>query len=404
MPGKSYRANVFFSLHKAMRASAVRCGLRLPSWGEYCRAVYGWLREFSKDVDRLEALDPELCAAYLNDLPNNGLVKLAENPRGFSGSYELAYNGSRKVFLEVSNTPAIRREASEYLMRLYESRCGGDPTLFLRETAEGALLAMEELKLREPREVFGKLVKDSKTREERFTLWAALLIYAQSLQLPLSDAPGVRDDCAPNVYMASKGKIQELYSLESRCRGAKRIVLVNYAGTSFIAGRSVTNEVESEWGRFFYNLLWGGTEVDIVLTDPQSAAAADAVRYKMRPRTIRESCAIDEIIPQNLAVLRDLAVRFPESRIRCFLTDVALPCAYFKNEFEDESRSNIKVDLYLPAFSGYDPRTGVLELAEECDNDQRQSFLVFRGRQPELYRTFSRNIERILENSRPVNL
>ena len=41
MPGKSYRANVFFSLHKAMRASAVRCGLRLPSWGEYCRAVYG---------------------------------------------------------------------------------------------------------------------------------------------------------------------------------------------------------------------------------------------------------------------------------------------------------------------------------------------------------------------------
>ena len=115
MPGKSYRAGVFFSLHKAMRASAVRCGLRLPSWGEYCRAVYGWLREFSEDVERLEALDPELCAAYLNDLPNNGLVKLAENPRGFTGSYELAYSGSRKVFLEVSNTPAVRREAAEYL-------------------------------------------------------------------------------------------------------------------------------------------------------------------------------------------------------------------------------------------------------------------------------------------------
>lgn len=91
---------------------------------------------------------------------------------------------------------------------------------------------------------------------------------------------------------------------------------------------------------------------------------------------------------------------------------MALPCAYLKAEFDAPDRDNLKVDLYLPSFTGYGPavevRPGRRERTvldeSQCDNSLRQSFLLFRRENPELYQTFSDNMEQILAHSRELEL
>ena len=183
--------------------------------------------------------------------------------------------------------------------------------------------------------------------------------------------------------------------------GEKFPALLAYAGLLLLSGLLLGDPEE----------VFPGL-VRIVLTDPDSHAAGDAARYKMRPRTLMEDCPLDQIIGRNIHTLRDLVWRYPECDLGCFLTDVALPCAYLKAEFDDPDRDNLKVDLYLPSFTEYGPavevRPGRREQTvldeSQCDNRLRQSFLIFRKEQPELYQTFSDNMEQILAHSRELKL
>lgn len=420
MPGRSRQANLFFILNNAMRGAIAEALGRPCTWGTYCLELYGWLEDFSRRVERLRSADERACAQYLNDLSNNALVKLSEENGGVSlldtsAPYLLEFQGGKKVLYRPLNQPSVRRRAAEHLRRWY-----GDH--FSAQAPEGCLALLRPgvealhsggMELPDACAVFDRWQTEAEAgRRDPYDLWAALLLYAQTEFLPVEGEPSLRTGGTPNLHMASKGEIERQFSLEMRYLNARRLVIINYAGTSFLAGRAVTTQTKSDWDIFFLNLFRGGTEVRIVLTDPDSPAAADAARYKMRPRTLMENAPPERIIAQNLDVLRDLAWRHPECDIRCFLTDVALPCAYLKAEFDDPDRDNLKVDLYLPSFTGYGPavevRPGRRERTvldeRQCDNSLRQSFLLFRRENPDLYQTFSDNMEQILAHSRELEL
>ena len=223
--------------------------------------------------------------------------------------------------------------------------------------------------------------------------WGMIIIYAHSQESPIEYTN--EKFPSPNIYMASKGEIQNLSHLEDRCGGASRVLIINYAGTSFICAERITNEVKNAWNIFLYNLLEGKTKVDVVLTNPDSAAAKDAENYKMRPYTLK--VPLQKIIPENIQDLKNTMKKYSNSGIHLYPTDIALPCAYLKAEFKDNpEKDNIKVDMYLPSFAEYCPNATP---ENECDDKLRQSFIIFRDDNPELYNVFSNNMERILEHS-----
>ena len=101
---------------------------------------------------------------------------------------------------------------------------------------------------------------------------------------------------------------------------------------------------------------------------------------------------------------------YPEWNLRLSLTPVALPCAYFRSEFEDPNRDNIKIDLYLPNYSQYsfyEQSEGLIHKIEEmripdefgADDEVRQSFMVYKQTNPKLYLSFSKNLDNIVANS-----
>ena len=93
--------------------------------------------------------------------------------------------------------------------------------------------------------------------------------------------------------------------------------------------------------------------------------------------------------------------------MKAYLTDVALPCAYIKAEFEDHTLDNIKVDLYLPNYTGYErdeQGTYFLEDPDCSDDTVRQSFMIFRKDTPELYESFSANIDAILGHAKELEV
>lgn len=420
MPGRSRQANLFFILNNAIRGAIAESLGRPCTWGTYCLELYGWLEDFANRVERLRSADEKACNQYLNDLSYNALVKLSKKDDGVSlldtsSPYLLEFRGGKKVLYRPLNQPSVRRKAAEHLKRWYGDRFSALAPENCLDLVRPGVEALRSggMELPDACAIFERWQGEAERGErDPYDLWAALLIYAQTELLPVEGGPALRTGGTANVHMASKGEIESRFSLEERYLNAKRLVVINYAGTSFLAGRMVTTETHSDWDIFFLNLSRGGTEVRIVLTDPDSHAAEDAARYKMRPRTLMEDCPLDRIIGRNIHTLRDLVWRYPECDLRCFLTEVALPCAYLKAEFDDPDRDNLKVDLYLPSFTEYGPavevRPGRREQTvldeSQCDNRLRQSFLIFRKEQPELYQSFSDNMEQILAHSRELEL
>lgn len=419
MPGRSRQANLFFIVNNAMRG-AIAQGLGRPCpWRTYCLELYGWLEDFANRVNRLQSADEQACNQYLSDLSNNALVRLSGENGGVSlldtsAPYLLEFQGGKKVLYRPLNQPSVRRRAAEHLKRWYGEHFSAQAPEDCLTLVFPGLEALHSggMELPDACAVFDRWQGEAERGErDPYDLWAALLIYAQTELLPVEGGPTLRTGGQANLHMASKGEIERRFSLEERYLNARRLVIINYAGTSFLAGRMVTTQAQSDWDIFFLNLSRGGTEVRIVLTDPDSHAAEDAARYKMRPRTLMEDCPLHKIIKRNIAALRDRSWRY-QCDLRCFLTDVALPCAYLKAEFDDPDRDNLKVDLYLPSFTGYGPavevRPGRREQTvldeSQCDDRLRQSFLIFRKENPELYQIFSDNMEQILAHSRELEL
>jgi len=366
--------------------------------GRYSNLVYSdmyrWYPGFIEPFESLVTEDKR--KIYLQNIPVRGFTIIAaeEATNGDNESILVKAKGKGGIGSHVQpmiiqNKFRERELAVEYLKKQY------GPSV-AQQAAGTGLNAISDESDRKSITDFAE-----KHKWDNYELWASVLIYAVSKQLPI-DEPSSSDAIpvlAPNVYLASKGQIQDTISLESRCKGARRIVLINYAGTSFLASKKITADAKSDWFRFLNNMMYGGTSVEIVLTQPNSSAAEDAVKYKMRPETLKKS--LHNIIQENIDQFKETAELNPDYKMELYLTDIALPCAYFMCEFDDQERDNIKIDMYLPSFGIYEMREGGSQLTDpsQADDNLRQSFMIYRKNNPDLYKVFRKNMEDIINHS-----
>lgn len=384
--------------------SKMEClGMFSGSYGKYCWTLYKWIPNFAETLMKLEEEDEIAFINYLNSIYNRGisevLVKEGKIQVDSCGEVLLKTRGkNHSVRVKITQTPENLSLAANYLKNTFGEHISNESDL--KEIICAGLNGIETQK----RNIILKTARDQEW--DLYTLWGSILIYAEADTLPLSQI--VQNDIvnSNNIYMDSKGVIQEKYSLKSRCQGAERITLINYAGTAFFANQIVTKEALSEWDTFIHNMLYGGTKVDIVLTDPESPAASDAERYKMKPKTLRPNMNISTIIPKNIEEIKRIYIKHDVYDLQLYLTDIALPCAYFRSEFKNMDLNNIKIDLYLPSFSGYVDGKNSKILFNEQDSDDmlRQSFMIYYKDNPTLYNTFSRNMDEIILHSQKIDL
>ena len=199
-----------------------------------------------------------------------------------------------------------------------------------------------------------------------------------------------------NVYVSTKAEIEAYFPIEERLHGAKKIILCNFAGSSFLLGKGISTDYKEKWGLTLFGLIAEGCNVTMVLTNPDSFAAYDAEEYKMRAMRIREKTILSsndfkgvlrKLIRSNiryLNVLKTSSMPDLNKRFQLRLTDVALPCAYFLCEFDDTRRNHIKIDIYTPNSTKYsqpkrDGGENVYELIkpERYDGNARISFIVW---------------------------
>lgn len=156
---------------------------------------------------------------------------------------------------------------------------------------------------------------------------------------------------APNVHLAFKRDTEDPndYPYYERLYDVKKITLMNFAATTFMAGYDIatiyqSNEYLRRW--FQSRLMNGEIEVEAVLTNPYSRAAIDAEKYKMFPNgsQIQKS----EIIIHNLNKFCKFKEKNPHARMRIYLTDIALPYGLMITEHKNRRNNHIKVDMYAP--------------------------------------------------------
>lgn len=157
---------------------------------------------------------------------------------------------------------------------------------------------------------------------------------------------------APNVRLEFKRDTESLtdYPFYERMYDVKKVMLMNFAATSFLVGSSVARVYNS--GRYFTKgfqsrLLSGDVQIEAVLTNPYSAAAIDAELYKMYPSGM--SVDRSEIIIRNLNKFYDLKkVDTLGTQMNVYLTDIALPYGMMITEHENPENNHMKIDLYAP--------------------------------------------------------
>ena len=192
---------------------------------------------------------------------------------------------------------------------------------------------------------------------------------------------------SPNVYLSFKEKTEdpEKVPFYKRLYGAKKITLVNFAGTSFISGANIAQIYESSnWLKKWFNdnLICSNIEATVVLTNPHSSAAKDASEYKMYPsnRNINK----EKIIPDNLNKLLSFKKNNPNSKLSIYTSDICLPYGLMFVEYEKNSNNYVKIDIYSPVIS---------------HDGERPSFYIFKKNPEtkELFDFFIRNKEEIVK-------
>lgn len=190
----------------------------------------------------------------------------------------------------------------------------------------------------------------------------------------------------PPIQIMKKRKLEDSISLAERTLDAKQIRLVNYAGTSFLANKTIVSCYDREWARWFKKAVEGELQLDLILTKPNTPAAEEAARYKMYPAVggVEDK---RKIISGNYEGIQELVHNLPKLRVMARFTDIALPYSLHETIFQEKSKNHIKVDLCSPL-------TG--------DDGQKPSFIVYNSENPELYEHFSTVITRIIEVSEEV--
>lgn len=156
---------------------------------------------------------------------------------------------------------------------------------------------------------------------------------------------------SPNVHLAFKRDTEDSndYPYYERLYDVKKITLMNFAATTFMAGYDIatiyqSNEYLRQW--FQSRLMNGEIEVEAVLTNPYSHAAIDAEKYKMFPDGDRIQKS--KIIIQNLNKFYRFKEKNPHAKMRIYLTNIALPYGLMITEHNNRRNNHIKVDMYAP--------------------------------------------------------
>lgn len=400
MPKKTKTGNRFYSVFLCIKEEMKNnCGVCL-NFTEYIEKMYGWIYDFQKIVEEDDGKrGRELLKEYAILCKDRGLINIDIQKSKMTGKIQASIEGKNRYSIYMlKNDGKNRNQAVEYMREKFTD-------VTEKGFEEAVKKCFQELKSREDYQAeFRELEKRcSDQRMMPYEVMAALLIYAQTGILP-DEESGNTYLGRPNIYMAPKKEIEQISSIRTRCGGAERVIQVVFANTSFLAGLKVTGEADSHWTASMGDLYATAKEIHMVLTDPESNAAEDAARYKMRPSSLR--IPPEEIIAENLKDIRFTLPKYSDkNNIRVYLTDIALPCAYFQCEFKDHRRDNIKIDLYLPSFAEYE-KTGEddykIKDEKQSDGSQRQSFVIFRKDNPKLYEVFSNNIREIVNHSNKI--
>ena len=411
--GRNADADRFFQINSQIRAKISALLDKTVRWRNYILSFYAWIPPFSEMLSRLDTWTNGETSVreYLNSVSSRGLYLIDEKKKSLDPIYE---GNKRKLFLP-NNTLQNRKLAAEYLknsLSKIEQNSGKPGVLvsnlkdIINEGIDGLSKYIAPKDAASSESVYSQFQKmlDEQT-ETLLEILAGLLIYAQTGYTVTNGWAERHPSVLPNIYMGTKKEIQEKFSLQSRYQGASKLVIINFAGTSFLSGRLVDSTVDSNWKSWFHNTMQGATEIQMVLTKPGTAAAKDAERYKMRPKKLE--CELEQLIANNLDTLRRETIQYPNRNFKVYLTTISLPCAYIKAEFEeDHDLDNIKVDLYLPTFGEYKQvGNGKYKLKnnEDSDDSVRQSFMLFRKEVPELYEAFSKNINDILLHAEEIS-
>lgn len=181
----------------------------------------------------------------------------------------------------------------------------------------------------------------------------------------------------PNVYLTTKEQV-ELTPLFYRLEGVKKLTLLNYAGSSFITGPKTSSAYKDAVQKSFYQKLYDRKiQVEIILTEPGSAADRDACRYKMnggepiRSELVRgriprwwnqwqTKALVSHIIPCNLNDIMKLCREHPDIPASIYTSDIALPYSIMKCEYEDTAKNCMQICMYTPLIQDRDRPAFVL--------------------------------------------
>lgn len=388
---------------------------------EFLNKFYSWIPEFKASYDKLSDREKVKYAEYA--FRNGKLAKFEVRDGRFTQSRD--QNNLHRVSRYLPVFDMEQRQNAETCIREFFRDTIIESTYAIEAAIEGALNELKAL----PEHRFSQEAYDNSNRlaRERELLRHAYLYFKERADNKISNENilaellwyslcgrynySYTDHPAPNVYLASKGEIEqdETFNLDDRCKDANRLLVIAFAATTFLAGRLISESVYGpKWRKFFNKLADSKAKIDVVTVRVGSLAEKDAIDYKMRPLTINSSIDIKDIVTKNHENFKDSVKANDLKNVHLYTTDIALPVSYVLAEYEDHSKDNIKVDLYLPIINDYDRSTKSKEykLLDEsrCDNTIRQSFIVYKNNKSteKLYEVLRQNAEDILRTSTMV--
>lgn len=192
----------------------------------------------------------------------------------------------------------------------------------------------------------------------------------------------------PNLRVMFKSETEgkEAFPFFNRLHDVKKVTLLNFASSSFIAGIDIAEiykETDTLKRWFEKRLVDGDITVDIIITDPLSFAAKEAAEFKMFPQHLKTNR--DDIIISNFNKLVRFKSANPKAKLNIYLTNLSLPYGVMITEHKNRADDHMKVDMYAPVI----------------DHDgKRPSFFMLKNNKntKEMYTFFEDNIIRIKDN------
>lgn len=415
---KSSMGNLFSSIHSKL----IKC-FEVRNKGEYIQLVFDWHEAFTHDIFEIFHAKEFYHLAEDNDdgyyvnknqYSNDKLNQMLDE--AFAQCMDAGFRKLDKHADIKHGTVFVVNKNERFNFQKGKYYFGNYFTSFYQiEEAAGILHDNLSQKRTVRKEDLSKVIddiildiqiseEDKNTYEfikEKFSVYGQILFAAvysingNPMKLP-------ENRIASNVYLVKRSVIEckEKYSIENRCRDACIVRIVAFAATSFLAGNQISKDVDvydPQDFEHFMDMLKRGVHIDLVLAAPDCKNMEDLIRYQLRPK--RSSNAVNKKYPFRLNYIRLKWIMdsipttgIENSHLNVYIAPFNMTCSYFQTRYEDISKDEIKVDMYIPMFSSYEGDNGNINIPNGTPDDSyRPSFLVGRGH--ELYSMFDSNIK-----------